>query len=159
MFRHYLIIFTLLSMVFISCSENKETEEELTTPVVEQPVVETPTYPRLPAEYVSALLQQADALEGTFYNSGKSISLWDSNVKSVLSMMTEPAPKVLDNNIVGHIMYLKEGEQLAYVEVSLKDNNNYVIYKVNGNKFYNTLTPQGVEFLKGMATASAPPAQ
>ena len=120
MFRDYLIIFSLLSLVFISCSEEQENQENTVVEVVE-PVVETPNYPRLPAEFVTALLQQADALEGTFYNSGKSISLWDDNVKSVLAMMTEPAPKVLEDNVVGHIMYLKDGEKLAYVEISLND--------------------------------------
>lgn len=153
MFKNYLIV-SLLSFVLVSCAEDKVEKSPSPEPVA--PVVEAPVYPRLPAEYVAAILQQADALEGTFYHSGKSVSLWDDNVKSVLAMMTEPAPKVLDNNIVGHIMFLKEGEQLAFVEVSLKGNNNYVIFKTNDKVYYNTLTKQGLDFLQGMATASVP---
>lgn len=147
---HFIIFFVLISI--FSCSSETEVVEE-PTPVVVEKVEPKVVYDRLPANYVSILLTQSDALEGTFYESGKSVSLWDDNVKNVLAMMTEAAPISLDSKLVGHIMYLKEGEKLAYVEVFLSPSNSFVKYKVNEEIYYNRLTDQGKQFLGQMATA------
>lgn len=163
-----LLFSCLLVLSFFTCSEKKSVKTENTeveAPVEVQaltptsaPVQTNPTYTRLPLDYGTKLLQEADGLEGTFYNSGKSISLWADNVKSVLAMMTEPAPLKLDNNIIGHIMYLHKGEKIAFVEISMKNGNNYVIYTIDDKKFYNTLTPQGLNFFQGLATPVEMPA-
>jgi len=153
----------IIMLAVLSCSGNKAAQTEISNAPsqISAPVAQTettPTYTRLPLEYGNALLQEADGLEGTFYNSGKSISLWADNVKSILSMMTEAAPLKLDNNIIGHVMFLKKGEKMAYVEISMKNGNNYVIYTIDDKKFYNTLNANGVKFFEGMNTQTVVPA-
>ena len=89
-----------------------------------------------------------EALEFEIINnfSDKTLNLSNDNVKHVLSMITNKAPLKLDDNLIGHIMMLKSGEQLAYVEVSLKRNNNYVIYHIDNEKYYNQINAKGLEF-------------
>lgn len=154
--KYYFFIFLFLTPTLFSCSQEKTTKE---SPIrVETSIVAEPVYERLPLDLGNLILTQSNALEGTFYNSGKSISLWDDNVKSILAMMTESAPLKLDNNVIGHIMYLKDGEQLAFVEISMKGGNNYVIYNINDKKYYNTFNEQGLKFFNQMASPTIAPA-
>lgn len=155
--KNFVFTLAVFSLLLFSCADSKPekqitTAPEITVPEVQNTVVDTPKYKMLPSDVAKNIYDKANGLEGTFYNSGKSISLWNENVQGIFGMMLENAPTVLDNNIVGHIMLLADGEQLAFVEISLNGNNNYAIYKVNDEVFYNTLSPKGLEFLQGMNT-------
>lgn len=140
----------------VSCQEKRNEATSNNTKEIQEtkPAI---VYPRLPQEQGNMLLTKADGLEGSFYHSGKSISMWNENVKNILAMMTEVAPTFLNNNIVGHVMYLEKGNEIAFVEISLSPNNNYVIYTIDGQKYYNTLNAQGVQFFNQLATAPAAP--
>lgn len=135
----------LFSLTFFSCSNEEKTAPQVETPEVVQEAPK-PTFERLPVALLQQFFNECNSVDVTFYNSNKTINLWDDNVKHVLSMITEEAPKALDNNIIGHIMMLKDGEQLAMVEVSLKGTNNYVIYHIDDKKYYNKINEKGLEF-------------
>lgn len=139
------ILTLLLSITFFSCTNEEKPAPKVETPEVIQEVVK-PTFERLPVALLQQFFNECNSVDVTFYNSSKTINLWDDNVKHVLSMITEEAPTALDNNIIGHIMMLKDGEQLAYVEVSLKGTNNYVIYHIDNKKYYNKINEKGLEF-------------
>lgn len=144
-----LLLITILGFSLISCTPNKVTEPN---PL---PVAVTPQEPapqKLPTEVINDLFQNANGFEATFYHSGKSVSLWEENVKSVLAMTTGPAPAKLDNNVIGHYMYLNKGEQMIFVEVSMKNGNNYLIYKIDDKKYYTTFNAEGTKFFEGLAT-------
>ncbi|MGB0885329.1 MAG: hypothetical protein ACPGR5_02810 [Chitinophagales bacterium] len=149
------LLFVLSVVVLFSCSSEKKEVKQEVKKLEEIPVpnVGNIIYKTLPVSYANKIYTEADALEGTFYHSGKSVSLWDDNVKSVITMISEPAPLNLDAKLVGHIMFLKQGENMAYVEVYLSANNNFVKYKMNEEFYYNTISEQGIQFLGELATA------
>lgn len=149
MTKIFATITLLLSLAIISCSNNdkKDTKEEIKveTPIVKEEAPK-PTFERLPVALLQKFFNECNSIDVTFYNSNKTINLWDDNVKHVLSMITDEAPVTLDDNIIGHIMMLKDGEQLAFVEVSLNGTNNYVIYNIDDKKYYNKINEKGLEF-------------
>ncbi|MFT4644337.1 MAG: hypothetical protein ACI8ZX_000738 [Planctomycetota bacterium] len=143
----FLVLF--ISFALTSCSNNvkNHAQKELiveTTPV-EQAIPKIPIE-SLPNDLALMIFQECNSIDITFYNSDKTLNLWDDNVKHVLTMITNEAPQKLDNNVVGHIMMLKEGNQLSFVEISLKDTNNYVIYNIEDKKYYNLINAKGLEF-------------
>lgn len=145
----FYFIVLLFSFSLISCSNSNKTnvknEMKIVIPEVKNEVVK-PYFEQLPLRLLQNIFQECNSIDITFYNSDKTLNLSNDNVKHVLSMITNEAPLNLDDNLIGHIMMLKSGEQLAYVEVSLKGNNNYVIYHIDNEKYYNQINAKGLEF-------------
>lgn len=139
-------IFIILSFAFFSCSnKNKSlTNNEVVTETIVEIV--KPSFERLPTDSLQKFFNICNGMDIVLYNSDKTLNLWDDNVKHVLSMITNEAPLQLNDNIIGHIMMLKDGIQLAFVEVSIKGTDNYVIYNIADKKYYNKLNAKGLEF-------------
>mgnify|MGYP006077568129 CR=1 FL=1 len=138
MTKIFYFIVLCFSFSLISCSNSNKAD-------VKNEVAK-PYFEKLPLSLLQNIFQECNSIDITFYNSDKTLNLSNDNVKHVLSMITNEAPLKLDDNLIGHIMMLKSGEQLAYVEVSLKRNNNYVIYHIHNEKYYNQINAKGLEF-------------
>jgi len=157
MFNKSLIFLVFIAISFFSCSVKKPKEKIVVPVKKEVPVVVKNKFERLPATYVQAIFNNCNNLDITFYEGDKSVSLWDDNVKYILSMITGDSPKTLNNSVIGHIMMLKDGdnisfnkEELSLVEISMTGNNNYVIYKIGEKKYYNNINQKGIDFFNKM---------
>jgi len=147
MFKNIFYIAVIFFTFSCNTKQSKNTTE-IPVEIKKQVVAEKikPKYERLPMALAQKIFNECNGIDGTFYNSSKSVSLWDDNVKHILTMITSEAPLVLDNNLIGHLMMLKDGNQMAFVEISMKDGNNYVIYNIDDKKYYNSINAKGVQF-------------
>lgn len=145
MFKNFSFLLLILISTSVSCSntENEEIISEEST-VLQNEVAED--FEKLPDSLVLKLYNECNSIDGTFYNSDKSISLNGENVRYILTMIKNDKPFYLNNNILGHLMLLTDGEEIAFVELSMKDGNNYLIYTINDKKYYNALGETGTKF-------------
>lgn len=156
-----LLFFSFLFICSACSNESKEIVTEQKAEIVQE-VSEVSTLASLSKEMLDSLFSQANSLEGTFYNSGKSVSLWDDNVKGVIAMMINTPPVSLKTtNLVGHVMILKKdkisAETIAYVEIFLAGSDSYAIFKIEEQKYYHTFNAKGLQFFEKMA--SLPPSE
>ena len=170
MFNKFLITTFILLISIASCSSKKTTKKiepvkstkEIVTPKPIKTASTNNSYEAIPLEIFKNIFENCNSLDVTFYEGDKTINLWDKNVKYILSMINTNKPQTLDNNVIGHIMMLKDGDtfvfngqNLSLVEISMKGNNNYVIFNFEGKdkktKYYNILNQKGVEFFSKMS--------
>ncbi len=162
MSKLFFIPFIISCFVFVSCSDKKQSTDKIleknTIVVKEKKKTKEKKdlkLERLPAKLVQMIFKECNSIDGTFYDGDKSFNLWDDNVKYVLSMITEEAPKQLNNKINGHLMLLNNGNQIAFVEISMVGNNNYVVYQINDAKYYNKINAKGIKFFSKFLTPTA----
>jgi len=145
---------------FFSCSDKyKRDNNNSDKPIIVKEKKETKVntvlnYERLPVALVQKLFNECNSIDGTFYDGDKSFNLWDDNVKYILSMITEEAPSQLNTKINGHLMLLNNGNQIAFVEISMVGNNNYVVYQIEDSKYYNKMNAKGIEFFTKFLSAT-----
>jgi len=143
------IAFTILvnSTLLCSCAETKKEFVEVKKTVQEEKIV----LENLPDTIGDMLFNNCDNLDGTFYNTNQSFNIFEDNVKHILKMINGPAPDTLTNKMVGHLMLLENGEELVFVELYMDADINYVVYKVEEKKYYNTFTESGLKFFRNLA--------
>lgn len=155
-----LIFVLIFGFTLISCTDNIKKEnksKKLSEPIKVVAKIEKKSFERLPVELVQAIFNECNSADITFYEGDKSVNLWDDNVKYILTMITGESPDVLNDNPIGHIMLLKDGDtfsfneqELSLVEISMKGNDNYVIYKIANKKYYNKINQKGIDFFNKM---------
>lgn len=160
---YFLCFFTLLWAG--ACTSNTNTEQTSKTKVVteeknkpteiatEKPkLVKTESINPLPAELAQQLLQSINGMELSFYFAGQSASLYGDNIQNTLRYTLAKTPTTLQpKKIIGHILMLKDGSQVAMAELSIADENNYIIYTIDKKKYHTTFSDKGLAFFKQMA--------
>lgn len=160
---YFLCFFTLLWAG--ACTSNTNTEQASKTTVAteeknkpteiatEKPKpIKAENINPLPAELAQQLFQNINGMEASFYFSGQSASLYGDNIQRVLSYTFSSTPTTLQpKKIIGHLLMLKDGNQIAMAELSIADENNYIIYTIDKKKYHTTFSDKGLEFFKKLA--------
>lgn len=164
--KSYFSISLLLTILILSCDSKKSVVVEEKVKTVESvAVVETIekiVVEGIPQEIQTMLLAETNVLEGTFYNSDKSVNIWGENVAGIVNMMLGAPPEnLIPSRLEGHIILQKKSEtsadNLAFVELYINGSKSYIIYKIEGKKYYNTLTEKGIPFFTKLITPSPAP--
>lgn len=144
--RYFIAV--LMLGVLVSCksaSEESKVEQANTTTdkvVVEQTIE---SYETLPTEIRETLATETTNIEATMYESGGSFSLGDkqSAVKFV-DFLEDKTPSALSQHQIGHIMFLKDGEELLFLTVFKVEDKAYTKYAdaENNKAYYNMLGGQ-----------------
>ncbi|MCB0537804.1 MAG: hypothetical protein R2836_04575 [Chitinophagales bacterium] len=133
--------------ILVSCkssSNDVKSETTVTAEAVQQETVAN-TYETLPAEIRGILATETTNIEATMYESGGSFSLGDkqSAVKFV-DFLEDKTPSQLSQHQIGHIMFLKDGEELLFLTVFKIGDKAYTKYAdaENNKTYYNMLGGQ-----------------
>lgn len=103
----------------------------------------------LPVENYNVLKNQGTGLEVTMYESGTTFSLPNlSGTNYFLTFIQGQAPSVFNSKNSGYIMLLVNNDFYIDAELSFAEENSYIIFKYQGSKYYNLLTPAGISFFR-----------
>lgn len=143
------ISIAILIVALISCSNTaakKQTEAELQTE--KQPIqIQQEQLKTLPQEIRNLLAEQTTNVEATMYDTGGSFSLNDAkSTKQFINLLLEEPPAELSTHQTGHIMFLNNGNEIAFFTVYKLGEKAYAKYtnKETKENYYNLLGEQAV---------------
>ncbi|MDB4051894.1 hypothetical protein N9488_00375 [Flavobacteriales bacterium] len=105
-------------------------------------------YP-LPVEMFNILKTKGSGIEATMYQSSKTFTLPGlKGTNYFLSFLQGVATTEFNTQNTAYLMVLVDDDFYMDAEVSISDTSSYIIFKKDGVKYYNRLTPEGVAFFK-----------
>ena len=103
----------------------------------------------LPLEQFNLLKTQGTGLEVTMFESGTTFSLPKrAGTNYFLSFIQGQAPAVFNSKNSGYILLLVNDYFYMDAELSFSEDNAYIVFKHEGMKYYNLLTPAGIAFFQ-----------
>lgn len=136
----------LLSVLLFACNSTeapqKETVIKEPTPVVQQ-TEQTIQFEAIPKDIMEGFWKEATGVEGTVYSNGASFSLWDKNsVQQFITLFETETPTAKPSKQVGHIMLVKDGNQLALFNVYELNGKAFARLDQDGKSYYSILKGQ-----------------
>lgn len=138
------VVSILLLSILVSCKssvDNIVPQKTVNTEQVAQSKVEN-NFETLPSEIREKLAQETTSIEATMYESGGSFSLSDAkNALRFVEFLIDETPKELSNHQIGHIMFLKNGQEILFINVFKVGEQAYIKYSdtANNKSYYNVL--------------------
>lgn len=103
----------------------------------------------LPIEMYNKLKNNGSGVEVTMYNTSKTFSLPGlKGTNYFLSFIQGKSTIDFNPKNTAYVMLLADDDFYMDAEVSILGDHGYVIFKKDGKKYYNLLTPAGIKFFK-----------
>lgn len=112
----------------------------------------------LPVALFNKLKNNGSGVEVTMYNTSKTFTLPDlKGTNYFLTFLQGKATVNFNPKKTAYVMLLADGDFFMDAEVSILGNHGYIIFKKEGVKYYNLLTPAGITFFRRFMAKPKPP--
>ena len=140
----FLITLFFLALSFTMCSQEVAKDTNTTKQKV---IVLNP----LPVKHYNVLKNDGDGVEVTMYVSSKTFTLpKNQGMNYFLSFLTGKAPSNLNSTKSAYAMFMVKEDFYLDAEISISKDITYIIFNVDGKKYYNILNKKGIDFFKKM---------
>lgn len=134
-----ILLFVTLSFKVISQDTIKQTD------TTEKVIVIDP----LPISIYNELKTNGSGIEVTMYHTSKTFSLPKlGGTNYFLSFIQGKSTVNFNKQNTAYVMILVKDDFYMDAEVSITKESSYIIFKKDGVKYYNLLTPAGINFFK-----------
>ena len=103
----------------------------------------------LPLEMYNKLRNNGSGIEVTMYNTSKTFSLPGlKGTNYFLSFLQGKSTVKFNSKNIAYVMLLADDDFYMDAEVSIEGDHGYIVFKKDGAKYYNLLTPAGIKFFR-----------